>query len=594
MAPGNAQILFNLGYANHAVGRYAEAVDCYRRCTTLEPGRVETWVNLAAAARAGGDLTTAVSAQQALLQRRPDDAAAHGDMGTLLAEAGRAEDAVASYRRALLLDATRSDTRMNLANVLLGLGRVAEAEACYREALANDPGALWARRALVTMLDQQNRVDEAEAVLAETPGGVSDPGDWLTLGNLQLRQGRVADAESSYGNVLTHMPSHAATLSNLGLVRVLRGDRDGAETLFRQALAADDQFTEPWRHLAALKRFDDCEDPEIHAMRERQRDRRLSANAVMHLDFALGKAFDDCGRYDDAFEHFRRANAECRRQRPFDTVALGDHAARIRTVFDGCSEPVLKGDDSMLPVYIVGMPRTGTTLLEQMLSAHPAFHGAGELLLVNRLIAELESASSGVSTPYPECVRELTGETVSALAIDYLAALRETAPGDGVTRVSDKMPYNFFHLGLVRMLFPRARIIHCRRDPADTCLSAWFNYFPRGLDYTYAFEDLAAVYAIYRDMMDHWRDHPRVDFLTIDYEALTADPRTVLEATLDHLGLAWDERVLSFHEHAREVRTLSAWQVRQPLHGGSRRRWRRYVSHIGPLLEALAPWMETA
>jgi hypothetical protein len=161
-----------------------------------------------------------------------------------------------------------------------------------------------------------------------------------------------------------------------------------------------------------------------------------------------------------------------------------------------------------------------------------------------------------------------------------------------VQRISDKMPYNFFHLGLVRLLFPRARIIHCHRHPVDACLSAFFNYFPRGLDFTYKMQDLVAVYGIYRAMMSHWREQAGLEFIDIGYEELITDPATVLAGALDHLGLDWDDAVLEFYRRRRDVQTLSAWQVRRPLHGGSRERHRHYLAHIAPLIEGLAPYLD--
>lgn len=238
----------------------------------------------------------------------------------------------------------------------------------------------------------------------------------------------------------------------------------------------------------------------------------------------------------------------------------------------------------MLPVYIVGMPRTGTTLLEQILSVHPSFHGAGELLLINRLIARLETPG-GAESAYPECVVSLGADAVDSLAADYLVELGRTDPEGSAIRIGDKMPYNFFHLGLVRLLFPRARIIHCLRDPLDACVSAYFNYFPRGLDFTYAFDDLLAFFRIYRQMMAHWKQVAGIDFLDVHYEDIVAEPESTVRGVLDQLGLAWDPKVLNFHESTREVGTLSAWQVRRPLHGASRGRWRNYEAWIGPLVE---------
>lgn len=590
LAPGNSSIRFNLGYAHHLAGRFDEAVACYRDCLAADPDNVDGWRNLFAASRAAGNTPVAVEAGRAIVRLAPADPGARNDLGNVLASSGALEEAMACYREVLERDPSRRETRRNLAQTLAMAGDAAAAEVLFRELLDADPGDRASRILLVDLLEGQNRVDEAEEVLCGAPGGVDDADTLLRVGNLQLRQGKVADAEGSYRAALAQAPGHPVAQNNLALVRAMHGDREGAERLLRRVIGEQPAYLEPWRNLVALRTCRDPDDPDIRAMLAIEAGGGLSDGARMQLAFALGKALDDCGRHDEAFDRFRLANELRRREAPFDAGALAEHARRIREVFDGefLARRADWGSDSMLPVMIVGMPRTGTTLLEQILCAHPAFHGAGELLLINRLITRLERpAAGGEVRAYPECVRELAPGTVDALARDYLAALRVLAPDDATLRVGDKMPYNFFHLGLVRLLFPRGPVIHMRRHPLDACVSAYFNYFPRGLDFTSSFEDLAAFYGIYDDMMTHWRDRASVDILDVFYEELVADPRGQIARVLDRLDLPWTDEMLDFHSLRRDVRTLSAWQVRRPLNTDSRERWRRYESHIGPLVGAL-------
>ncbi|KAA3619069.1 MAG: sulfotransferase family protein, partial [Proteobacteria bacterium] len=392
LAPGNPAILFNLGYANHFAGRYAESVGFYRRCLDRDPDLVDAWVNLASAAREAGQLDVALRACVETLERRPDDASARNDYANLLVATGKPERALEQYAKALDSDPSRDDTRRNQAHALLLLGRTPEAEQLLREVLQRNPRDDDARMSLVALLDDQNRVDEAESVLDDRPGGPRDVQERLLAGNLRMRQGKTDLAETDYRAVLEKEPGNALALNNLGLVTVYRGNRDEADRLFRAAIAADREFTDPWRNLVALKKYRSEQDPDIRRMRE------LAARAMpdasrVQIGFALGKALEDCARYDEAFEHYALANALKSREAPFDAAALAQHAERIRDVFDDKFLRSRKagGSDSLMPVYIVGMPRTGTTLLEQILSAHPSFHGGGELLLVNRLIARLEN-----------------------------------------------------------------------------------------------------------------------------------------------------------------------------------------------------------
>ncbi len=590
LAPGNPQILYNLAYALHAEGRLAEAVDGYRRVLAADPSSLPAWRNLATAARAAGAVDQAIGAWREVIRREPLDVAAHNDLANLLVESGRLDEALPAYRRALDLDPGATRTRANLAAALRRCGRSEQARAEYQAILDRDPGQREARMALVELLDQDNRVDEAAEVLDALPGGSVTVADRLLAGSLALRGGHSARAEQAYRAVLSAQPGHAVATCNLGLVHALRGERGEAERLFREAIAADRQLTDAWRQLAALKTFAEGDD-DLEAMR------RVAAGALpeaarVQLDFALGKALDDCGEHDGAFAAYRRANTTHRRHLAFDAEALAAHAERIRTVFSADWQWPM-GNPSLLPVYIVGMPRSGTTLLEQILSAHPAFHGGGELLLVNRLLASLEEAGdTGEASPYPECARALTAEGIGRLADGYLADLAAVAGDSAVSRISDKMPYNFFHLGLVRMLFPHARILHCHRHPVDTCLSAYFHWFPRGLDFTYDLDDLVAVYHVYHRVMRHWAEHPAVPFHTVRYETLVEDPRGELAAVLAFLDLPWHDGVTGFHRLSREVRTLSAWQVRRPIDRARRGRWQAYAAHVGPLLDGLSDLVE--
>jgi tetratricopeptide (TPR) repeat protein len=589
MAPGNPAILFNLGYVHHLAGQYDQAVGFYRRCLDRQPTLFEGWVNLVGAAREAGQYEIAIKACAEILRQRPDDAAIRNDLANLLVSTRDPAAALEHYRRALALDPGMPGVRRNLASALRLLGRVAEAETELGAVLEADPRDIEARMMLVGLLDEQNRVDEAERLLSAKPGGLTSVDEHLLAGNLLMRQGLGARAESHYHCALERRPDHPMALNNLGLVHVMRSDTTEAERLFRRVIETAPAFTDAWRNLTALRRYKTLEDPDIEAMRNQAGRNDLSDEARLHLGFALGKALDDCGAYDEAFDFYQQANALRRQQTSFDLKALEQHALRIRSTFDRefFRDRPGWGSTSMLPVYIVGMPRTGTTLLEQILSAHAAFHGAGELLLINRLIARLERPG-GTDNVYPEGVNRLDPETVAEMAAGYLDELRGFSPNGEVTRIGDKMPYNFFHLGLIHLLFPKARIIHCNRNPVDTCLSAYFNYFPRGMDFTYSLDDLPAFFRIYGEIMTHWREQAGIDYLEVRYEDVVTSPEQTIRGVLDYIGLPWDPQVLHFHSSRREVSTLSAWQVRQPLHGASRERWKHYEARIGPLIQGLS------
>ncbi len=590
-APDNHSILFNLGFVNHQVGRFARAIGYYRRCLKQRPDLPDTWLNLATAARSSGDTRIAIDAYEHVLKFRPDSREILNDLAAQYAIQGLIPKAVSMFRKVLVLDTGFARARLNLAEVLITAGKVDEAEHEFTRVLQADADNLQAVRSLFSLLDGQNRVDEAESVLVdylETHDGDADI--FCLLGNVQLKQGKHGYAEQSYRKALEKDNNDTSVLNNLGLISSVQSQRENAEKFFRKALSLDPTFGEGWRNLAALKKFQHEDDEDIAAMRFVLDGEEIADTQLPHFHFALGKAMDDCNLYDQAFKQYGLANALRRQQVTFNLPELKSHVERIKEFFSRSFFQLRQswGDPSLLPVFIIGLPRTGTTLLEQILGAHSGFFGGGELLMVNRLIRDLEhmDVESGTQA-YPECVSTLNRESIDSLARDYLLELSKLPGGTQAVRLSDKMPYNFFHIGLVHLLFPRAKIIQCLRDPLDTCLSAYFNYFPQGLDYTWSLADLAGFMGIYNDLMDHWRNECGLQILSVEYESLVRQPESQLDKVFSFLELDREPGVLEFHRSSKPVRTISAWQVRQPIHTKSAERWRNYREFIQPLIHAL-------
>jgi hypothetical protein len=305
------------------------------------------------------------------------------------------------------------------------------------------------------------------------------------------------------------------------------------------------------------------------------------------LHFALGKLYDDCREYDAAFAHFREGNALVRRGYSYDPAEFEHQVDRLisvytREFFTGRRH---YGTDSDQPVFIFGMPRSGTTLVEQILASHPEVHGAGELTYFNEAVSEPRHGLWTAET-YPERLLELGAGEVRFLGEAYLQRLRRdaaTAP-----RITDKMPQNFLCLGFIALLFPRAHYIHCRRDARATCLSVYFSYFAGVHPYAYDLSELGRYYRQYLRLMEHWRAVLPVRILDVEYEKLVGHPETESRRLIAHVDLPWDDRCLAFAETERPVRTRSLWQIRQPIYAESLEKWRNYERHLQPLLEALA------
>jgi tetratricopeptide (TPR) repeat protein len=337
-----------------------------------------------------------------------------------------------------------------------------------------------------------------------------------------------------------------------------------------------------------MHRYQNAAEPDVKEIFALLQKPDTSPENKEHLLFTLGKVYDDCGLYDEAFEYFRQAN-EIRNTSVFYNVdAVTKLTDGIIEVFSPnfLSQKFAFASESKLPLFIVGMPRSGTTLLASILSNHPAIATAGELPDMADYAMRLgELLKSG--TPYPQAARQVTPTAASHTIHEYERRLQRDAKA-GAAYVIDKNPLNFRHLGFIAMLFPQAHIIHCTRDPLDTCLSNYFTRFPLSLDYAFDLRNIGHFYREYARLMEHWRKIPALKILDVSYEDLILRTEPAARRMLDFLGLAWDARCLAPHTNPNPIETASDWQVRQPIYQQSLERWRHYEKHLGPLKEALS------
>jgi hypothetical protein len=305
-----------------------------------------------------------------------------------------------------------------------------------------------------------------------------------------------------------------------------------------------------------------------------------------HLHFALGKMLDDIGEYERAFQHFRSGNALEHKRMHLDVDAGRSFVERSRATFDAAfvEEKSALGNPSDMPIFIVGMLRSGTTLEEQILATHPAIHAGGELEYFRSLARQLPERP-GDGQPYPDCLEALDAGSIDAASAGYMEGLR-TVMGEA-KRFTDKNPLNFEHLGLIMSVFPNAHVIHCRREAMDLCLSIYFQHFYERHDFAYSFADIAEYHRQYEQLMAHWQSVFPGRIHDVQYEALVADLEAVSRDMLSYLGLDWDENCLEFYRTVRPVGTASHWQVRQPVYTRSVERWRHYEPCLEELRAAL-------
>ncbi|HXZ60109.1 MAG TPA: tetratricopeptide repeat protein [Steroidobacteraceae bacterium] len=577
--PSSAEAHNNLGNAYLELGEGENAVASYRRALELRPNAAQALCNLGNALRQLGRFDEALASSERALALDPTLSMAHNNLGLCLLARGERARAVASYREALKYNPRYREALINLGNVLLELGQRREALAAYREALDLDPQRAEGHTKLGYALFELRQIEAAAQsfrhALALEAGHEEAR---LGLAGVQRVQGAAAEAEASCRAVLAQDPGSGEALLLLGELHADRGRFDQALELFERALGADPACALAYCGIASHRRMT-SEDASWRTAVEGLLRTPLPLGQEIALRYALGKYFDDLGQYDDAFASYRQANELTKRYgAAYDRSRLSRRVAELTSAFDVATvRKVGPGaSDSELPVFIVGMPRSGTSLVEQILASHPEVFGAGEVRFWD---AAYESWAAAPTEP----------SVIAGLARDYLA--RVSASSGDARRVIDKMPANFLYAGLIHSVFPRARIIHMRRDPLDTCLSIYFQNFFNTSPYSNDFGDLAHYYDQYLRIMRHWRAVlPAGSLLEVPYEALVADQEEWTRRMLEFVGLGWDARCLNFHQTERVVITASRWQVRQKLHGASAGRWRNYAQHIGPLrhLEELA------
>ncbi len=551
--PNHAGSIHGLGLVLYQRGNVEEAIAMYRRALEIAPNYDEAYNNLGVALESQDHLSEAYDAYQQALQLKPDYAIAHNNLGDVLRKQRRLPEAEKAYREAVRLETNYPLAYVNLGSALWGQGRIEEAEKAFRQAVEFKP-------------------DYAQA--------------WNGLGGTMRQQRRLADAIEAFHTALRIQPDYPDAQNNLGLALAAQGDMQAAMACYRKAIELDPDYTPAYESLAGSRRYGPEDTHEISHLQTLVDSPKLSQSSRMSLHFALGKMLDDCGVFDQAFEHYRSGN---RLKRETVDFSREEYIAEVSETITAFSRQFFRqklgsGDPSELPVFIVGVPRSGTTLVEQIIASHPQVFGADELPYMLAITTALPTYLH-TNTPYPSCVTMIDEPLARSLAKDYLKKLQ--AIGGNALRVSDKMPGNYFALGLIALLFPRARVIHCRRDPLDVCLSIYFHRFAHGHGYAYDLADIAVHYCQYERLVQHWREVLPLDMCEVQYEELVTNLGSVSRRLIDYCGLPWDDRCLEYYKNDRAVRSMSHWQVRQPIYTRSVNRWRNYEKYLGPLKKSL-------
>ncbi len=577
-------MLMDQAVQHHRAGRLKEAEALYRTVLAAEPRNADCLHLLGLIAYKGGQHDKAADLISRALRIKPDDPAYHYNLGNVFRAQERADDAVAEYRRALVLRPDYAEARYNLGGLLRAQGELDEALACFGKVAADRPDHIDAHINMGVVLQELSRLDEAHACFSKVLALKPDSAEaHYNTGSTYGKQEKFDDALVCYERALAIRPDYAEAHNEVATLLIEQGKFDDAQAHFKRALAIRPDYAQAHYNRAGISKFLPG-DPHLTALAAVAAANKLPKSEMIYIHFALAKAFEESGDYTRAFGHMRLGNTLKREQIDYNEADSLDFFRRIGAVFDKdlLSRFEGAGDPSPTPVFVLGMPRSGSTLVEQILSSHPQVHGAGELPHLQTVVWDIPDAGR---LSYPECVPALDAATFARLGRDYLIKL--PAPG-GKTRIIDKLPGNFMHIGLIRLILPHAKIIHTVRDPVDTCVSCYSKLFADGVRYSYDLAELGRCYRAYHELMTHWRVvlAPGA-MLDVVYEDVVDDIEGQARRLVDYCGLPWDDRCLEFHKNKRPVKTASAAQVRKPLFRSSLQRWRKYEADLGPLLQEL-------
>jgi tetratricopeptide (TPR) repeat protein len=588
-APEFAEARIDLARAYRGAGRAPEAREQVRRVLERHPHQGRAWLAYGDALVDLAQYADARTAFERARQCEPERARIEAATAAMLADDRRAAETL--FRQVLQADAAHASALCGLAALSLAADVPADAERLLRHALKQSAHLPLAWRGLGPALLALGRLAEAEAAARYLRTiEPENPQSWITTAAVATRLMRQEDALEAYRRAAELKPDEVRLQMSIGHVFKTLGRRAESEAAYKAALGLDPAYAEAYWSLADLKNYR-FSDAEVAAMQGLLADERRDPAGDAQLLFALGKAFEQRQRYPEAFDHYARGNARRRLDAPFSIDTFTRRSERIRSFFgrEFLAAQRTAGDPSPAPIFIVGLPRSGSTLIEQILASHSKVEGTMELPNILNIVRDVDDLASD-RDGYPERIATLPTERFAALGARYLA---ETAPlRQGRLHFTDKLPNNFSHVGLIHLLLPNAIVIDARRHPMDCCFSTFKQHFAEGQTFSYDLDDLGRYYRCYLSLMDHWDAVLPGKVLHVQYEEMVRDPEANIRRLLDHCRLAFEPACLSFHETRRSVRTASAEQVRQPIYTSSLGHWRNFEAELAPLSAALGDSLE--
>ena len=533
--PSHERLSILLNY--YQAGQYVEAETLAKSIIQLSPNHQFSWKVLGASLKQNGKNIEALTAMKKSVELAPKDSEAHNNLGVTLEGLGRLKEAEVSYRKAVKLKSDYVEAYNNLGNALKELGRLEEAEESYRKAV-------------------KLKSDYVEA--------------YNNLGNTLKELGRLEEAEESYRKAIKLKFDYAEAHNNLGNLEKELGKLDNAKSSYLQAVTLKPDYAEAHRHLALMKKFK-FKDEQYLKMRELYFDDNISKEQLCHINFGLAKACEDLEDYEQAFNHYNEGNKLRKKLLKYDISYDIRLFNQIKLGYDKIYKNSLEPSQYLVypnPIFIVGMPRSGTTLVEQIISSHPKVKGAGELNFAEKFGREIATGTS-----------EVNQKTIIDFHNKYLIKLKNIS--DGKSFITDKMPLNFRFLGLLISSFPSCKIIHVKRNSAAVC---WANYkqlfIKHNNEYSYSIDDILNYHKLYENIMEFWFKNFSKRIYNLNYELLTTNQENEIRKLISYIGLDWDEKCLSPQNNKRVVATASSLQIREKIYQDSSQQWKKYQKYL--------------
>ena len=634
--PDSAVVWYNLGLCHQHLGQHDKAITAYLKSLRIKPNQIDGWVNIGISYLELNQMGKAEEAILKSLELNPSHARGLNTLGTIQAKQDKLDDARTSFSKSIASQPDNRDARFNLVKLELKKGNYNEALSMVdsflttypddREALNTKAGILIDQKdyklasPIVTALEADAPDDEqvmrlglsyreairddfgaiamAQKLLKQFP---KEGKLWNSLAMTYFKLGSVKKSRAYCEKAVALDPQNPELASNLGLIHSSSGDKENAELFYRKALQLDPLHAETLVNITAMKRFKSIDDPNAQQIISIWEKSKLDNSTRIMISFALGKIYDDCGRYDDAFKVYKIGNDLKFKESRIDLAAWFNHIDRISNVLNTPPMMTSQCNYSPQPIFILGMPRSGTTLVEQIISRHSQVHGCGELHCIEQAIRRLETKPDAMRV-YPDDFRHVSQSEFEIEAREYLSWVKQQHDIKS-EYLTDKMPFNFTHIWLIKAMFPDSVIVHCQRHPLDVIISNYFQLFGQDVGFTYNLESLTKYYIRYHQSMTKWKALFGDEIYNVVYEDLVSDVETQTRLLVGAANLTWEDNCLDQKRSDTVVRTASIWQVRQGIYTRSKERWKNYQAHLhqciailalAGILDSAGNWLERA